>query len=47
MLGDEADQPVRGGEIGADRVVGATPVTAQMVGPGAGDRTGRMIFQNL
>jgi hypothetical protein len=37
MPGQEADQPVRGGDIGADRMLGPPPLVGQMVVPAPRD----------
>src|SRR4029453_9708765 len=42
MVGEEGDQPVRGGEIGADRMLRTAPLTGEMVVPALGDEPRRM-----
>ena len=44
MPADEADQPVRGREIGADSMFGTAPVAAQMIGPFDRKGPGRMVI---
>jgi hypothetical protein len=43
MASEKGDQPMRGGDIGADGMFGAAPVTPEMIAPCRSEGTRGMI----